>query len=109
MAPFERALMRKGKRALKVPHFCAGASIASDNINFHNLSARRDREIDAQPTLLDEGQLQPLPCGVMQHAVDPVTGYWYQTYHDTMSMDPAKTHHGPPKLPGLQVTITPGD
>lgn len=63
----------------------------------------------AVKTLLDEGQLQPLPGGLMQHAMDPVTGYWYQTYNDRMSMDPAKTHHGPPKLPGLQVTITPGD
>lgn len=63
----------------------------------------------AMKTLLDEGQLQPLPGGLMQHAVDPLTGYWYQTYNDTMSMDPAKTHHGPPKLPGLQVTIVPGE
>ncbi len=45
--------------------------------------------------LLDEGQLQALPRGLMQHAIDPLTGYWYQ--------------HEPPKLEGMHVSITPGE
>ncbi len=47
-------------------------------------------------TLLDEGQLQMLACGLMQHAIDPVTGLSYQQPEA-------------PNIPGLHVTITPGD
>ena len=50
----------------------------------------------AVKTLIDDGDLQVLPGGLLQHAVDPVTGYHYQ-YPEA------------PKLPGLHVTITPGE